>query len=78
MDNRIKEASVPEDCVQDCNACGVSCDSRKRGKSFFDKMEHISEVLEDVGEDNIIRMLNEAVDQWEAEDAEEEKASGNA
>lgn len=64
--------SVPEDCTHDCNSCSAACGSaEKRGPSFFDKMNSISETLEAVGEDNIIRMLNEAVSEWEAEEAAE-------
>ena len=63
-----KNMMMPEDCTHDCNTCGSACSTEKRGPSFFDRMESISSTLDAVGEDEIIRMLNEAVDEWEAEE----------
>lgn len=63
-----KNVNIPEDCTHDCNTCGSACSTEKKGPSIFDRMEFISETLDAVGEDEIIRMLNEAVDEWEAED----------
>ena len=57
-------------CTGNCHTCGSSCDTEKKGPSFFDKLETISEHFSEVGEDNIINMLNEAVAEWEKEDAE--------
>ena len=61
-------AYIPEDCTHDCSTCGSACSTEKKGPSFFDRMESISETLDAVGEEEIIRMLNEAVEEWEAEE----------
>lgn len=57
-------------------ACGCSPQEGERKMGIFERLEHISQTLEDVGEENILNMLNEAVAEWEAEDkAAEEKKS---
>ena len=57
-----------EQCTHDCSTCGSACATEKRGPSFFDRMDMISSALEEVGEDNIIAILNETLEEWEAED----------
>ncbi|BAK47500.1 MAG: hypothetical protein ACOX8G_03505 [Eubacterium sp.] len=61
---------APENCTHNCGTCGSGCGSEQNGPSFFDKMESISETLDEVGEENILRILNETIEEWQAEDAE--------
>ena len=60
-------------CTHNCNTCGSACgeDGGERKPSFFDRMEMISEGFDAVGEEAIIQMLNDAVAEWEAEEAAE-------
>ncbi len=71
-DNDMKIPTVDlENCTHDCRTCQSACDTADgpRKPSFFDQMERISEAMDAVGEDEILRMLNDAVSEWEAEDA---------
>ncbi len=71
-ENDIKIPTVDlENCTHDCRTCGSSCATSEgpRKPSFFDQMEKISEAMDEVGEDEILKILNEAVSEWEAEDA---------
>ena len=63
--------NIPEGCTHDCSTCNVSCDAEKRGPSFFDRLDKFSEIRDDVGEENILKYLHEAIDEWEAEEAAE-------
>ena len=60
-----------EQCTHDCSTCGSACTTEKRGPSFFDRMDTISSALEEVGEENIIAILNETLEEWESEDQAE-------
>ena len=62
---------IPENCTHDCSTCGSACDSPERGPSFFDRLDKFSEIMDDVGEENILKYLNEAIEEWEAEEAAE-------
>ena len=70
-----KDMNIPtvdlENCTHDCRTCGSACSTSEgpRKPSFFDQMERISEAMDEVGEDEILKMLNDAVSEWEAEDA---------
>ncbi len=57
-------------CTGNCHSCGSSCDTQagERKPSFFDKLESISEHFENVGEDNVLQMLNDIVAELEKED----------
>lgn len=55
-------------CGGGCGSCGSGCNSEQRGPSFFDRMESVSEKFDEIGEENILNMLNEAVAEWEEED----------
>lgn len=59
-------------CTGNCQTCGSACDSGERGPSFFDKLETFSEYFSEVGEENLIKILNDTVAEWEKEDAENE------
>ena len=54
-------------CTGSCHSCGSSCDTQT-GESFFDKLESISEHFENIGEDNVLQMLNDIVAELEKED----------
>lgn len=58
-------------CTGSCHTCGsnAGCDGEKK-ESFFDKMERVSEAFDDVGEDEVIRMLDEITEALEKENAE--------
>ena len=67
------EGAAWDGCTHNCNTCGSACgeDGGERKPSFFDRMEMISEGFDAVGEEAIIQMLNDAVAEWEAEEAAE-------
>ncbi len=60
-------------CVQDCSKCTAACDTNMNsdGPSFFERLESISEYFDDVSEESIIGMLNDAVAELEAADTDE-------
>jgi hypothetical protein len=69
------EEKMMDGCTHNCHTCSAGCDTDGEKKvNFFEKMEEISTKLNDIGEENILNILNEAIEQWEAEDAEEEAA----
>ncbi len=76
MEKQEKYTMNMENCTQDCSTCISKCniDLGEAGPSFFDRLESISESFDEVGEENIINMLNEAVAALEAEEAAEEAA----
>ena len=57
-------------CTGSCHSCGSSCDTQtgERKTSFFDKLESISEHFDNVGEENVLQMLNDIVAELENED----------
>lgn len=59
-----------DECTHNCHTCSAGCSSDgERKPSFFDRLESASEHFEQMGEDNFIQMLNEAVEALEKEDA---------
>ncbi len=77
MNEEKKENLPPEDCTHDCSTCPSSCEiDPEGGPSFFDRLESISEHFDEIGEENILNMLNEAVAQLEEEDAAEAAEGG--
>lgn len=67
MDNKSTSG-----CGGGCSSCSSSCDTEKSSMSFFDRLDNISEHLQEVGEENILKILNETIEEWEKEDAEED------
>lgn len=66
------DENVLSGCTGNCHTCGSSCgEDGERKPSFFDKLEGISEHFEEIGEDNLIQMLNDLVSELEAEDEAE-------
>lgn len=57
-------------CTGNCHTCGSgsSCDTGERKPSFFDTLENLSEHFSNIGEDNLIQILNDTVAEWEKED----------
>ena len=51
-------------CTGSCHSCGSSCDTQtgERKTSFFDKH------FDNVGEENVLQMLNDIVAELEKED----------
>ena len=65
-----------DECTHNCHTCSAGCgdaDTVERKPSFFDRLEAASEHFEKMGDENVIRMLNEAVAALEKEDEEERK-----
>ncbi len=64
-----------EDCTHDCSTCASACEiDPDAGPSFFDRLEEASEKFDEIGEENIINMLNEITAELEKEEAAEEAA----
>lgn len=62
-------------CTGNCHTCGGSaCDDAERKPSFFDTLENLSEHFSNIGEDNLIQILNDTVAEWEKEDEMGENA----
>ncbi len=61
---------IYEGCDMNCGSCAAVCDdaASERPRSFFDKLEAVSEYFDKIGEENFINMLSEAVAELEAED----------
>lgn len=59
-----------DDCTHNCHTCSAGCSTDgERKPSFFDRLESASEHFEEMGEENFIKMLNDAVAALEEEDA---------
>lgn len=66
-------ANPIDECTHNCQTCSAACSADgERKPSFFDRLEAASEHFEQMGEDNFIQMLNEAVEALEKEDAKDE------
>ncbi len=65
--------SVDTTCTHNCHPCGSGgcAPDGERKPSFFDRMDAASQAVENMGEENFIKMLEEAVAMLEAEEAEE-------
>lgn len=62
-------------CTGNCQSCGESCTpDGERKPGFFEKMEEVSIKMNEIGEENILNMLNEAIAEWEKEEEEESKS----
>lgn len=60
-----------DDCTHNCHTCNVGCSTDgERKPSFFDRLESASEHFDEMGEDNFIQMLNDAVAALEEEEAD--------
>ena len=60
------------DCTHNCHTCGANCGTEKKKDSFFDTLDKIADAYGEIGEDEMLRILNETVEQWEKEMAEDE------
>lgn len=69
-----KEFDIMTDCTHNCHTCGGSCSTEKTKDSFFDKLDKIADVYDEVGEEEMMRILTETVAAWEAEIAADEAA----
>lgn len=65
------EEKMMDGCTGNCGTCGSACEGSERKPSFFDRLESISEHFEEIGEDNLIQMLNDVVTELEKEDEED-------
>lgn len=66
----MSEPLIDEMCTHDCGTCAASCNVEKKGPSFFDRLEMISDAYNSLDEDEVLRILNETIAEWEREDAE--------
>lgn len=60
-------------CTGNCRTCASACGDEERGPGFFEKLEAFSEYFSEVGEENLIKILNDTVTEWEKEEQEELK-----
>ncbi len=57
-----------QECTHNCHTCGSACgNGEKTEPSFFDKLEAVSEAYDQLDEEEVLRILNETVAQWEKE-----------
>ena len=66
-DRPVNGMTFEEYCTHNCNTCSAACDTRKHGPSFFDRLEMVSDAYSQLDEDEVIRILNETVAEWEKE-----------
>ena len=71
----MEEPRIDEMCTHDCASCAAACDVEKRGPSFFDRLEMISDAYNSLDEEEVLRILNETIAQWEKEEEEEAAAA---
>ena len=65
------EEKMPMGCTGNCHSCSTSCEGEEKKPSFFDKLETLSEHFSEVGEDQLIQILNDTVAEWEKEEETE-------
>ena len=66
MDDKLKN-----ECTHNCHICGSACSTDAKQEGFFDKIESISNQLD---EDEVLKILGDTVSQWEKEMQEDEEA----
>lgn len=52
------------ECTHNCHTCGSACNSETGKEGFFDKIEKISNQLD---EDEVLKVLNDTVSEWSKE-----------
>ena len=56
MDDKLKN-----ECTHNCHTCGSACSTDAKQEGFFDKIESISNQLD---EDEVLKILGDTVSQW--------------
>jgi len=52
-------------CTHNCSSCAPgTCDTDKKGINFFGTLGNISEKTTELGDDEVMKMLSEAVAEW--------------
>ncbi|MCR5666563.1 MAG: hypothetical protein K6G01_07005 [Eubacterium sp.] len=67
-----------DDCTHNCSTCSAGCSDTPDGErkpSIFQRMENIAERADEIGEDNILNMLQDFVTAIEEEEAKEDAQS---
>ena len=55
-------------CSHDCHSCATdSCDTTKKKNSFFATLGAISDHTDKISDEELMQMLQEAVDEWDAD-----------
>ena len=58
-------------CTHNCSSCAPgTCDTDKKGINFFGTLGNISEKTTELGDDEVMKMLSEAVAEWGDPDSE--------
>ncbi|SDB07064.1 hypothetical protein [Eubacterium oxidoreducens] len=66
-----------DECTHNCSTCSAACNDTPDGErkpSIFQRMEAVADRADEIGEDNIINMLQDFVTAIEEEEAKEENA----
>lgn len=56
------------ECTHNCSTCGSACGTEKKGKSFFDKLEMVSDAYSQLDEEEVLKILNDTIAEWEKEE----------
>ncbi len=56
------------ECTHNCSTCGSACSTEKKGKSFFDKLEMVSDAYNQLDEEEVLKILNDTIAEWEKEE----------
>ncbi len=52
-------------CTHNCSSCAPgTCDTENKGINFFGTLGNISEKTNELGDDEIMKMLSDAVEEW--------------
>ena len=52
-------------CTHNCSSCAPgSCDTDKKGINFFGTLGSISDKTTELGDDEVMKLLQEAVSEW--------------
>lgn len=59
-------------CTHNCSSCAPgTCDTDKKGINFFGTLGNISEKTTELGDDEIMKMLSDAVSEWGDPDSDD-------
>ncbi len=65
--------NLADNCTHNCSTCAAACAVDENGeprKSIFQRMEQVADAMSEIGEENILKILNEQIAEWEAEEGE--------
>ena len=65
MDDK-KTTSTGGGCTHNCSSCAPgTCDTDNKSINFFGTLGNISDKIDEVGDDEIMKMLEDAVAEWD-------------